>query len=57
MYDNYPPEIDDIIHEDNQRKAYLRQLGKHPDPRDPDYPEPEDYGLTYNEEHQLEFDY
>ena len=56
MYDNYPPEVGDIIHEDSQRKAYFRQLAKHPDYRDPDYPEPEDFGLKYNEEHQLELD-
>lgn len=56
MYDNYPPEVDDIIHEDNQRRAYLRQLSKHPDYRDPNHPEPEDFGLKYNEEHQLELD-
>ena len=58
MYDNYPDDVEDLVREDKQRKAYSRHLMSHPDPRDPDYPEPEDYGLTYNEDtDQLEFDY
>lgn len=30
--------------EDKLRRDYLRHLAAHPDPRDPDHPEPEDYG-------------
>lgn len=35
--------------DDLQRKRYRSHLAAHPDPRDPDYPEPEDYGLDEEE--------
>lgn len=57
MYDNYPDDFESLQYENSQIKAYQRHLSAHPNPRDPDHPEPEDYGLTYNEEEQLEFDF
>lgn len=34
---------DDLIHEAQAERRYLKQLSRHPDPRDPDHPEqPED---------------
>jgi hypothetical protein len=30
---------DDLIHEAQAERRYLKQLSRHPDPRDPDHPE------------------
>lgn len=35
-------DIQDLIEESRAQRRYYRQLGKHPDPRDPDYPEMDD---------------
>lgn len=35
-------DIEDIRWDDRLRKVYLARLLRHPDPRDPDYPEPLD---------------
>lgn len=54
MYDNYPDDLEDLVAEDRKVKAYHKALANHPDYRDPDHPDPEDYGITYEE--QLELD-
>lgn len=35
-------DIQDLIEESRAQRRYYRQLGNHPDPRDPDYPEMDD---------------
>jgi len=35
-------DIQDLIEERRAQRRYHRQLGNHPDPRDPDYPEMDD---------------
>jgi hypothetical protein len=37
---------DDLIHEAQAERRYLKQLSRHPDPRDPDHPEQPEEDMT-----------
>ena len=54
MYSNYPDDYEELVQIDRQYKAYNRALLAHPDPRDPDHPEPEEYGVIEYEETHME---
>jgi hypothetical protein len=45
--DDEPPA--ELVAEERARRAYRQHFRHHPDPRDPDYLDPEDFGLEDDE--------
>jgi hypothetical protein len=41
----YPDEAWDEEYDYQRRRDYRAHLAAHPDPRDPDHPDPEEYGI------------
>lgn len=49
-FDDLPDDAWVAYVDERQRRRYQAALAAHPDPRDPDHPEPEDYGLGADDE-------